>query len=118
MAPVFDVAPSELERLTGRIVRTGPELDNQLYPKLAAIAQPGYASEIVPLHPARAVVDLGAVLPPGGLVAADPGMAGLWVARTFPTPALSPGEPRRVVVPARVEPGAAMTLAIAAARVG
>jgi len=118
VAPVVDVAPSDLANLTGRIVATGPPLDNQLYPKLATIAQPGYASEMVPLHPARAVADLGAVLPPGGLVAADPGIAGLWVARTFPTPALSPGQRRRVIVPARVEPGAAVQLAVTAARAG
>lgn len=118
LAPVFDVAPSELARLAGRIVATGPPLDNQLYPRLAAIAQPGYASEQVPLHPARAVADLGGALPPGGLIAAEPGVAGLWVARTFPTPALAPGEPRRVVVPARAEPGIATKLAVEAARAG
>ncbi len=72
----------------------------------------------MPLHPARAVADLGAALPDGGLLAAEPGVAGLWVARTFPTPALEPGQPRRVVVPARREPGVAMRLAVEAARAG
>ena len=72
----------------------------------------------MPLHPARAVADMGRALPPGGLLAADPGIAGLWVARTFPTPALASGEPRRVVVPARREPGAATHIATKAAEAG
>jgi hypothetical protein len=42
------------------------------------------------------------------VVTAEPGIAGLWVARTFPTPALAAGAPRRVVVPARREPGEAV----------
>lgn len=125
LAPVMDVDAHDLASLVasappskdaGRPAR--PPLVNDLYPRLAAVAQPGYVDDKVPLHPARAVADLGAVLPPGGLVAADPGEAGLWVARTFPTPALVPGEPRRVVVPAVREPGAAARLAIEAARAG
>jgi thiamine pyrophosphate-dependent acetolactate synthase large subunit-like protein len=118
LAPVFDLAPRDLERAAGRVRATGDPLPNELYAQLAAVAQPGYADTKVPLHPARAVADLGAVLPPGGLLAADPGVAGLWVARTFPTPALMPGEPRRVVVPARGQPGIAATLALDAARAG
>ena len=103
---------------TGRVRAEGEPPRNDLYPRLAAVAQPGFVEDRVPLHPARAVADLGAALPPGGLVAADPGIAGLWVARTFPTPALSAGEPRRVVVPSRRQPGAAATLALEAARTG
>ena len=96
--------------------RSGP--DNRLYPTLAAVAQPGYASTKVPLHPARAVADLGAVLPGDGLLTAEPGIAGLWVARTFPTPALTPGAPRRVVVRSVQVAGAACRDAIGAARSG
>ena len=123
LAPVIDIDVSDLGSLVSAapppngIHRPArPPLVNDLYPRLAAVAQPGYVDDKVPLHPARAVADLGAALPPGGLVAADPGVAGLWVARTFPTPALSPGEPRRVVVPAVREPGAAARLAVEAAR--
>jgi len=115
LAPVVDVAPRDLAMLVGR-VRAAATPSNALYPRLAAVAQPGYADQKVPLHPARAVADLGAVLPDGGLVTATPGVAGLWVARVFPTPALRPGEPRRVVVPSRNEPGVAARIAIAAAR--
>ena len=118
LAPVFEVAPRDLERLAGRVRATGEPLPNDLYARLAAVAQPGYTDTKVPLHPARAVSDLGALLPPGGLLTADPGVAGLWVARTFPTPALAPDDPRRVVVPARGDPGIAASLALDAARSG
>ena len=118
LAPVLDVAPSALAELAGEVVATGDPVRNDLYPTLAAVAQPGYASDAVPLHPARAVADLGAALPDGGLVTAEPGVAGLWVARTFPTPALAPGEPRRVLVPGTPEAGVAARRALEAARQG
>ncbi len=121
LAEVIDIEPGDLAALASiapETVDRRPPVDNHLYARLAAVARPGYVDEKVPLHPARAVADLGAVLPPGGLVAADPGVAGLWVARTFPTPALAPGEPRRVIVPARREAGVAVRLAAAAARAG
>lgn len=117
LAPVVDIPPADLADLAG-MVRADSAPTNELYARLAAIAQPGYADDKVPLHPARAAKDLGATLPDGGLVVADPGVAGLWVARTFPTPALAPDEPRRVVVPARREPGIATRLASDAARAG
>ena len=118
LAPVIELAPGALAAAAGQVVARGEPLHNELYPRLAAVAQPGYVDDKVPLHPARAVADLGAVLPEGGLVAADPGIAGLWVARTFPTPALDPGQSRRVVVPARREPGVAARRALAAAETG
>jgi thiamine pyrophosphate-dependent acetolactate synthase large subunit-like protein len=116
LAPVLDLAPGELAASAGVVAARGAPLRNDLYPRLAAVAQPGYVDDKMPLHPARAVADLGAALPPGGLVAADPGIAGLWMARTFPTPALEPGQPRRVGVPARREPGVAARLALEASR--
>lgn len=118
LAPVFEIPPADLERFAGRVRASGEPIPNDLYARLAAVAQPGYAQTKVPLHPARAVADLGALLPPGGLLTADPGLTGLWVARVFPTPALAPGEARRVVVPARRAPGIAARLAIDAARAG
>lgn len=117
LAPTVDVPTDALRALTGRIRADGTPT-NDLYARLAAIAQPGYADDKVPLHPARAARDLGAALPIDGFVAADPGVAGLWVARTFPTPALDPGAPRRVLVPSRREPGVAVRLASGAARAG
>jgi hypothetical protein len=117
LSTVVHLDPSDLLASAGTIRATSTPT-NELYPRLAAIARPGYVDDKVPLHPARAAADLGAVLPPGGLVAAEPGVAGLWLARTFPTPALDPGTPRRVVVPAAREPGAAIRLAADAARAG
>jgi thiamine pyrophosphate-dependent acetolactate synthase large subunit-like protein len=117
LAPVVDVEPADLVAAARHILATGTPT-NELYPRLAAVAQPGYADDKVPLHPARATADVGAVLPAGGFVAADPGIAGLWVARTFPTPALEPGAPRRVVVPSQREPGVATRLTSDAARAG
>jgi Thiamine pyrophosphate enzyme, central domain len=118
LAPVVDLAPSELAGQAGTLRATGEALPNELYRRLAAVAQPGYVDDKVPLHPARAVADLGAALPNGGFVTAETGLAGLWVARVFPTPALVPGQARRVHVPARREPGGAARLAVAAARTG
>ena len=118
LAPVFDVGPDELGALAGSVRASGAPLMNELYPRLAAVAQPGFVDDRVPLHPARAVADLGAALPPGGVATADPGIAGLWVARTFPTPAVEPGGPRRVVVPSTGTLGAAGRVAAEAARAG
>jgi thiamine pyrophosphate-dependent acetolactate synthase large subunit-like protein len=67
-----------------------------LYTELAAALQPLYASDAVPLTPARAVATIAAGRPDGAVVAADPGPAGFWVARTFTTTEL-----RSVRVPAR-----------------
>jgi len=117
-APIVDLAPTALRAATGRVVRTGAPLPNELYPTLAAIAQPGYIDERVPLHPARTVAELSAALPEGGLLVAQPGLAGLWVARTFSTPALTPGAPRRVRVPARRDPAAVLRQAVTAADAG
>ncbi len=118
LAPRVDLEPAELGVAAGRIVNTGPPLPNELYRRLAAVAQPGYGDDKVPLHPARAVADVAAAVPAGGLVTAEPGLAGLWVARTFATPALTPGAKRRVVVPARRDPGVAVRLAAAEAAAG
>jgi thiamine pyrophosphate-dependent acetolactate synthase large subunit-like protein len=118
LAPVVELDAGRLWEAVGRVRATGAPLTNELYPRLAAVAQPGFIDDTVPLHPARAVADLGAVLPTNGFLSAEPGLAGLWVARTFPTPALAPGAPRRVVVPARRGPGVGLRLAVDAARAG
>jgi len=112
LAPVVAVTPEQLSAGLALYLRA-PETaipSNLLYERLAAVAQPGYVADKVPLHPARAVADVRAALPPGGVVAAEPGPAGLWVARTFPTT-----EPSSVVVPATAAPGAAAAIALAAA---
>ena len=110
LAPHVVVAPEHL----GAIARdwagaevTGPP--NRLYPQLAAVVQRLSPSSQVPLSPARAVADLRAALPPGGVIAADPGLAGLWIARTFPTT-----DARSIGVPATVAPGYAAAAALVA----
>ena len=82
---------------------------NRLYPQLAAVVQRLSPSAQVPLSPARAVADLRAALPPGGVITADPGLAGLWIARTFPTT-----DARSIGVPATVAPGYAAAAALVA----
>jgi hypothetical protein len=110
LAPVVEIAPRELGPLAEHVARAPASVpENELYSRLSAIAQPGYIDDRVPLHPARAVGDLRAALAPGGVITADPGVAGLWVARTFPTT-----EPGTVVVPAIATPGLGTALALVA----
>ena len=81
----------------------------RLYTELSAALASHYTADDVPLRPARAAADLAEVRPNGGLVAADPGPAGLWVARAFPTT-----EPGSVVVPATPVRGFAAAAAFVA----
>jgi thiamine pyrophosphate-dependent acetolactate synthase large subunit-like protein len=114
---VVEVDPQQLASLGAHAARRSGSIPHPpLYERLAAIAQPGYADERYPYHPARAVAILRDRLPGGGLVTADPGRVGLWIARTFPTPALDPADARpAVVVPATGGGGAATALALAGA---
>lgn len=111
LAPFVDIPPTALGRLADRATPSNePIPSNELYARLSAVAQTGYADDRVPLHPARAVTDVRAASASGGVVVADPGVAGLWVARTFPTT-----EPGSVVVPAIATPGIAAALGLVAA---
>lgn len=92
---VVDADPRDLDALVYRwSVSDRVPSRPPLYTELQAALAPLYADDGVPLAPARATGDLGQVRPEGGLVLADPGPAGLWVARTFPTTELA-----SVVVP-------------------
>ena len=53
--------------------------------RLAAVTQAGWAAADAPLMPSRVTRHYAQVLGETGLVAADPGTAGYWVARTFAT---------------------------------
>ena len=53
--------------------------------RLAAATQAGWAVEGAPLAPSQVTRDYGAIVAAGGVVAADPGIAGFWVARTLGT---------------------------------
>ena len=111
LAPLADIPPTALGRLADGVIPDGePIPSNELYTRLSAVAQPGYADDRVPLHPARAVADVRAASSAGEVVVADPGVAGLWMARTFPT-----SEPGTIVVPAIATPGIAAALALVAA---
>jgi thiamine pyrophosphate-dependent acetolactate synthase large subunit-like protein len=113
-ATVVPIAPGDLDPFAGHVARSSyPIVVPPLFERLAAIAQPGYSDDRFPRHPARAVIDAKQRLAPDGVVTADPGPAGLWVARTFPTDA-----PGTVVVPAVAAPGIGAALALAAARAG
>jgi hypothetical protein len=109
--PVLDVDPRTLAALTYRWEPSRRELGRPaLYERLSRALAPLYASDEAPLSPARAAADLGARRPEGGLVAADPGLAGLWVARTLPTV-----EHGSVIVPALFVRGFALAAAVVAA---
>ncbi len=110
-AEVVDVAPDDLASAAGARSWPGGRLDRPaLYTELAAVCGPLYATP--GSAPARAAA-LAASLPVGGLVVAEPGLVGFWMARTFPT-----STPGSVVVPARGGPEAAWAVAGRAAADG
>lgn len=86
LAPVVEVEPAMLAPLARLWTRPAGPIDvPPLRSGLAAVTQEGWASTTVPLMPALVTRHYAAVLGAGGLVAADPGVAGYWIARTFAT---------------------------------
>lgn len=86
LAPVVEVAPWSLGPLAERWGRPRVEIaPPPLRADLARITQAGWATAAAPLAPTRVTRHYSQVLGGGGLVAADPGTAGYWVARTFGT---------------------------------
>ena len=113
-AQVLEVEPWQLSTLAHYWPDPGPVPGPPpLYAQLSSALADRYRSDDVPLAPARAAADLAAVVPPGGLVLADPGPAGLWVARAFPT-----SEPGSVIVPTAFVRGFAVAGAVVAALAG
>ena len=104
------VEPGGLAAWGGRVHPMAP---GRLYGELRAALLPLYDSDEVPLTPAAAAADLGACLPPGGLVCALPGTVGLWIARTLPTTELG-----SVHVPPDPDPAVAAGAAERAAAAG
>jgi hypothetical protein len=86
-APVWEVAPEAL----GPLAERWPVPDGDfpdvppLRERLAAVTQAGWAATGTRLMPSRATRHYAQVLGESGLLAADPGLAGYWVARTFAT---------------------------------
>jgi hypothetical protein len=105
---VQEVAPRQLGALCHRWPpsRTPPDRP-PLYGALAAVVTPMYESDSVPLSAPRAALHLSGALPDRGVVVADPGPAGFWIARTFPT-----SFPGSVCVPATGEAGFAAAAAL------
>lgn len=113
-AKVVPIRPADLTTFAPHVARSPNPIElPPLFERLAAVAQPGYVDERVPRHPARAVMEIKQRMAPGAIVTAQPGPAGLWMARTFPTDA-----PGTVVVPAISIPGIGAALALAATRAG
>ncbi len=86
LAPSITLAPGALGPTAERWGRPRVELDvPPLRSGLAAVTQEGWAASGGELAPSRATLNYGRCFGSGGLVAADPGVAGYWVARTFST---------------------------------
>jgi hypothetical protein len=110
LAPVLTVAPGALGPLSELWRRPRGELAvPPLRAGLAAVTQEGWTGAAAPLPPSRITLHYGNVFGSGGLVAADPGVAGYWVARTFSTTVLGSAQ-----VPAREGPGFAVACALVA----
>ncbi|MFZ6004725.1 MAG: hypothetical protein ACOYXM_12435 [Actinomycetota bacterium] len=108
-AEVIDVPPDDLA--TVELDLPEGTLDRPpLYTALAAVVGPMYEQPGSP--PARAAA-LAAALPERGLVVAEPGPIGFWIARTFPT-----SVPGSVLVPAAGRPQVAWRAAQEAALQG
>jgi len=110
-AAVREVAPEALGPLAERwpVAPNGfPEVP-PLRKRLAAVTQAGWTATGTPLMPSRVTLHYAQVLGDSGLVAADPGMAGYWVARTFATTQLG-----SVLVPAAPMEGWAVACVLVA----
>lgn len=105
---IQDVHPRQLVALCHRWPpsRT-PPVRPALYDSIAEVVVPRYESAQVPLTGPRASLHLSGALPERGVVVADPGPAGFWIARTFPT-----SHPGSVCVPATGGSGFAAAAAI------
>jgi thiamine pyrophosphate-dependent acetolactate synthase large subunit-like protein len=92
--PHVTVETSALSRLAELWpVERGTPTMPVLRERLAAVTQSGWTRENAPLSPTRATLSYSRIIG-SGVVAADPGVAGYWVARTFATKVL-----RSAVVP-------------------
>jgi Thiamine pyrophosphate enzyme, central domain len=84
------VAPASLGALAAGWRAAAPAFAEipPLRARLAAVTQAGWASTAVPLVPSLVTRHYAQAMGDAGLVAADAGRAGFWVARTFATPQL------------------------------
>ena len=111
---VQEVPPGQLGALGLRWESRPPPGERPLlYEALASVVTPLYESDAVPLTAARASLHLSGALPDRGIAVVDPGLAGFWTARTFPT-----SIPGSICVPATAEPGFAVAAAAVCALEG
>ena len=83
---VIDVDPWALGPLAEQVDRPRAEIPvPALRAELARATQAGWQATAAPLPPTKVTQHYGAALGGGGLVAADPGVPGYWVARTLAT---------------------------------
>lgn len=108
---VQEVPPTHLGALTAgwKPARKLPERP-PLYDVISSVVTPMYESAAVPLTGPRAALHLSGALPERGVVVADPGAAGFWIARTLPT-----SFPGSVCVPATFIAGFAAAAALVCA---
>ncbi len=112
IAPAVVVDPASLGPLAEGVHRPYRALhQTALRAKLAAVTQDGWSRRSAPLAPSLLTLQYSQVLGNGGLVAADAGLAGYWVARTFSTTQLG-----ATFVPARERAGLAIASVIVARR--
>jgi hypothetical protein len=101
IAPAVEVEPTHLGELAESVHRSYERPEQpRLRRQLAAVAQEGWSRSSGPLPPSRVTLHYGQRLAGGGLVAADAGLAGYWIARTFSTTELG-----ATAVPSRSRPG-------------
>ncbi|MEX0767956.1 MAG: hypothetical protein WD029_05755 [Microthrixaceae bacterium] len=103
-----EVPPAQLHVLaTGWTAsRTFPERPES-YDRLRGAITSQYESEAVPLTAPRAALHIAGMLPEHGVVVADPGAAGFWLARSFPT-----SFPGNLCIPGTFTPGFAAAAAL------
>ena len=113
LAPALRVVPGALARLAENSgdLRRSPAMP-PLRALLAQVTQRGWTLEKAPLSPSRVTMNYAECLGTDGLLAADAGTGGFWVARTFGTTRLD-----AVIVPSGPSPGfAAACVAVARLR--
>jgi hypothetical protein len=101
LAPALHLPPGTLAPLaercrSWRATPATPPLRN----RLAEVTQRGWMGEQAPIPPSRVTLHYAECLAEGALIAADPGIAGFWVARTLGTTRLG-----AVIVPSSPWPG-------------
>jgi hypothetical protein len=113
LAPALFVPPGALAALAERCrPRSGEIAVPPLRSRLAGVTQRGWAVERGPLPPTRVTLHYGECVAAGGVIAADAGLVGFWVARTLGTTRLG-----GVLVPSVTHPGwAAACVAVARLR--